>query len=185
MLGRAPNGYSSYGGGVRPQAVTAMVALAVLTGCSAGGGRSSASPDTTVVATRTPSTTAPVPTSVATSEPIAEPGDGLAGGWVIAEVAALEYVCAPATGRVGSFDCTRYHGFVPSAVALVELRCSQRLATYDCTSGDYYPSELDGFEVAELGWARALRRDGHCWLWPARQTPSRATSGAPDFRCGW
>src|SRR5215213_854152 len=179
MLGRAQNDYSSYGVVVRPQAVTAMVVLAVLTACSAGEARSSA-PTTTIVATLDVTLDVTVDATLDATIDGTIPGSSEGpSGWVITEVAAVDYVCAPAAGRFGNFDCTRYHGFVPASVVLVELRCSERLGSYDCTSGDYYPSELDGFEIAELGWARVLRRDDHCWIWSAGETPSHSTLGIP------
>jgi len=185
MLRRSHDDYSSYGVVVRPQAINAMVMLALLTACSAGDARSSA-PTTSVTTTvATTITTTGVATAPARRTSDITESTERPSGWIITEVEALDYVCAPAVGRFGSFDCTRYYGFVPASVALVELRCSERPGSYECTSGDYYPSELDGLEVAELGWARVLRRDGHCWIWSARDTPSHAALGTPDFNCGW
>lgn len=178
----------------------------------------------------------------------ASPDSDLPDGWVILSDLGTEYVCSPVLFRTGDYDCQQYTGTIPTWISFAELRCTQRGASYDCSSDGYYPSELDGyelvtfeaydylcrptyigssdldcvrwrggsppviitpdlrctqrfggsvecsadgyypselygFELAEVGWDRVLCQGTQCWIWDTWETPSQATAGFADYVC--
>jgi hypothetical protein len=94
-------------------------------------------------------------------------------------------VCRPAIdfeSAYGDLDCQRFTGAIP-AYSLPELRCSPDGVSFACTTEDYYPSELDGYELAQLGGDRVLCQRNQCWIWNSWESPGRATLGLPDYEC--
>ena len=107
------------------------------------------------------------------------------GAWINLRHEGRDYRCRPAPGPGDDFDCVRNVGRDPEAiVGEPDLRCSvQAFGRYDCTSEDYYPSEIEGYEVEEVEGDRVLCREGACWIWRSGTSASLATRGSPDFVC--
>ena len=104
--------------------------------------------------------------------------------WRVVNVGGQEYICAPTGFGFGDFDCRRYYGGNPPLlIGWPDLRCSETLWGFKCTTDGYYPSELDGYEVTTVAANRVLCRWNQCWIWESWENPSSATLGFYDYEC--
>jgi len=108
-------------------------------------------------------------------------------GWIVVTFEGQEYICQPAVGwGADNYNCTPYDGGEPPDwVPVASIRCSKDgLGEVTCTGENYYPSEIEGYELVEIDGERALCDDlDRCWLWAPLESPRSATWGPPDYRC--
>jgi hypothetical protein len=133
-----------------------------------------------------PSTPVTTPQVNLPSQPMPGTSSSGLGDLTVITFRGVDYVCDQAWRRVGDdLDCKSYFGGDPPFSFLrPDLRCSKASLTgFKCTTEDYYPSELDGYEIAQIGADRVLCRWGQCWIWNTWESPSSATLWPPDYEC--
>lgn len=121
----------------------------------------------------------PAPPTAPSPRPAA-PGDDP----IVITYRASQYACEPTLMGFGDYNCMRYlGGNYPAYYSFPDLRCSDSGLGFDCTTEDYYPSELEGYEIAQIDGERVLCRWNECWIWDSWESPGSATIGSSDFRC--
>jgi hypothetical protein len=99
--------------------------------------------------TALPTPAAPTAEPPAYSGPPAYPQTDI-NGYSVITFSGSEYLCWraftwPSGSLRSDYDCQRYRGEAPPFVLLAELHCSTTAFSLECTTEDYYPSELDGY----------------------------------------
>jgi hypothetical protein len=112
--------------------------------------------------------------------------------WIRIEFGGNTFACAPRSGAfaIGSptdFACELHKGSGPVRFA-PELWCSQLSldGAFSCTPDRYYPNDIAGYEIRQIGGERALCKWptlNNCWIWPDDAEPAEALDAEPSHTC--
>jgi hypothetical protein len=95
-----------------------------------------------------------------------------------------ELICRPSNNVFDDYDCERFFGGPsPITVGHAAYKCSNIVGSYECTDEGYYPSELVGYEITEMGKDTVLCKTSRCWIWQRWESPSTATLRSHVYEC--
>jgi hypothetical protein len=105
-------------------------------------------------------------------------------GWILLGSGWGELICRPSNNVFDDYDCERFFGGPnPTTVGHAAYKCSNIVGSYECTDESYYPSELVGYEITEIGKDTVLCETSRCWIWQRWESPSTATLRSHVYEC--